>query len=88
MDTSSKYKVDLKPGISEVEWYHTHYSISLHYCYTFMKTQPATTAKVTRETVKRDDASLVEASAITLGPTGVLPTTLSSPVGLRSPYEL
>ena len=53
-----------------------------------MKTQPVTTAKVTRETVKRDDASLVEASATTLGPTGVLPNALSPPVGLRAPFEL
>jgi hypothetical protein len=88
MDTSSKYKADLKPGTSEVERYLTYYSISLHYCYTFMKTQPATTAKVTRETVKRDDASLVEASATTLGPTGVLPNALSPPVGLRVQFEL
>ena len=88
MDTSSKYKADLKPGTSEVKRYHTYYSISLHYCYTFMKTQPVTTAKVTKETVKRGDASLVEASAITLGPTGVLTNALSPPVGLRAPFEL
>jgi hypothetical protein len=88
VDSSSKYKADLKPGTSEVERYHTYYSISLHYCYTFMKAQPVTTAKVTRETVKRDDASLVEASAITLGPTGVLANALSPPVELKVPFEL
>lgn len=87
VDSSSKYKAD-QDIRSQAERYHTYYSIPLHYCYMFMKTQPVTTAKVTREALKRDDASLVEASITTLGPTGVLPNALSPPVGPRAPFEL
>jgi hypothetical protein len=47
---------------SEVERHYTCYSISLRYRYACMKIQLVTTAKVTRETVKRDDTLLVEAS--------------------------